>query len=343
MTENQRNRKTRASVTKKDVIQIQNMKLNHKKVNEIAKDVILAASTVYKIIQRLEEADGNVDIVVESFKKPGRKASDNTVFLQGVGEAIQADCCLTQKGICNYLNDQGVEICRSSVSTTIKKLGLGRKRAKKVADKTFSPQIIAERKRYSLRLRNIPNEKLLFLDETGFNLHSCRNYGYSPLNVPCISSVPANRGRNVSFLSVIDENRILNTNSIVGSFNSELFLVFLEECKVKKIIRKDNYVVLDNCRIHKTRDVVDFFQRNEFNFIFLPPYTPQLNPIEQVFSILKNRYYGVRPKASTSVEIISIVNNVIESMNNDVSLSFRNLYSHMRNNLDIAFNGGSLN
>lgn len=347
MSENNNNtrggdRKPRVNLTKKDVQQVKNMKEDNKKAKDIAKDVMISIATVYKIIQKLEINNGDVDKVVESFLKSGRKPNLNLDVLNKVGEAIQNDCCFTQKGIAQHLLGQSIEISQPTVCRTLKKLGVTRKRVNRVAENTLSPQLIAERKQFALKLRTIPKEKLLFLDETGFNLHTSRNYGYSPINTPCVSTVPANRGRNVSVLAIINENNVLHNNSVVGSFNGELFFRFLEECKEKNIIRKDNYVILDNARIHKTQDVMNFFTSNGFNIVFLPPYSPQLNPIEQVFSILKNRYHDVRPRARSSSEIISIVNNVIQSMNDDVSLSFRNLYEHMKTNLDIAFNGGVL-
>ena len=89
------------------------------------------------------------------------------------------------------MSNENIIISQSSVCNTLKKLDLSRKRVKKVADKTITPQLIALRRAYSLNLRTIPMDKLFFLDETGFNFHTSRNYGYSPINVPCNSYVPS--------------------------------------------------------------------------------------------------------------------------------------------------------
>ena len=103
---------------------------------------------------------------------------------------------------------------------------------KRVADRTFSPKLIAERRVYSNIVRNIPKENLL-LDEIGLNLHTSRNYGYSPINTPFLLTVPANRSINDNFLSIIIENKIIHVNSMHGSFNSVKFISFLGDVRLK--------------------------------------------------------------------------------------------------------------
>jgi len=273
-------------------------------------------------------------------QKPGPRPSENISFLQGVGQIVQNDPTLTQKGISEQLQQSGVNISRGSVCNTLKKLGLSRKRVKRVASKTITPQLIADRKSYALLLRTMPTDKLLFLDETGFNLHTSRNYGYSPINVPCNAYVPANRGKNVSFLSIINKHRILHTKSIIGSFNGDSFLMYLKECMDKGFLTTDKYIIMDNCRIHKTTNVTNFFETNNLNAIYLPPYSPQLNPIEEIFSLIKSRYHSKRPKANNAADIQRYVHEVIDEINNNTQISIESYYEHMATFLDIAFVGG---
>ena len=67
--------------------------------------------------------------------------------------------------------------------------------------------------------------------------------------------------------------------------------------------------------------------------VFLLLHSPHLNPIENVFSVIKSKYHDERTRAR------SIVITMIENMNENLSLSFKKLYDHMQRNLDIAFSG----
>ena len=133
-------------------------------------------------------------------------------------------------------------------------------------------------------------------------MQTSRNYIYS-INVPCNVYVSANRVINISFLSLINNRSILHTKSVIGSFNGNLFVTYLQECMDQGFFTRIHYIIMDNCRIHKTRDVQNFFHDNNLNFMYLPPYSPHLNPIKEIFSLVKSRYHGKRPKVNNASEI----------------------------------------
>lgn len=69
---------------------------------------------------------------------------------------------MTQRRVSEYVMGQSHEISRSTVYRYLKKLGLSRKKIRSLAENTVGPQLIAERKRYAINIRMIPQEKLLF-------------------------------------------------------------------------------------------------------------------------------------------------------------------------------------
>jgi len=75
-------------------------------------------------------------------------------------------------------------------------------------------EVIAKRKNFALKYRGVPDGNLLFLDETGFKLHTSRKFGYSPKNIPAFTLVPANRGRNISLLAIISSEKVLHNKAI---------------------------------------------------------------------------------------------------------------------------------
>jgi hypothetical protein len=68
----------------------------------------------------------------------------------------------------------------------------------------------------------------MFLDETGFNLHTTRNYGWSPTNSPLHIDVQANKGQNTTLLAAISQDLFIGAAVFDGACNSERLIDFLE-------------------------------------------------------------------------------------------------------------------
>ncbi|KAG0419680.1 Transposable element Tc3 transposase, partial [Dictyocoela muelleri] len=145
------------------------------------------------------------------------------------------------------------------------------------------------RARYGHSLVNINDNQLIFIDETGFNLHSYQRMEYSPVNTKRYINVPNSKGTNISVLCAITQNGILDFQIKIGGFKSSDILNFVETKLPLLTHENRKYVILDNASIHKTANVIESFARRNYILKFLPPYSPQLNPIEEFFSCLKSR------------------------------------------------------
>jgi transposase len=188
-------------------------------------------------------------------------------------------------------------------------------------------------------MRTILNHRLIFLDESGFNLHTSNNYGYSPKNIDAVRLMPVNRGKNVSLISILTNTGIKAFRLLEGSFNSDLFSDFLEYAWSINSFISGDIVIMDNARFHHSSNIKLWFQEKGVILRYLPPYTPQLNPIEEVFSTIKNRLHKTRPMGRTSAELIANITNVINNINGDNEINFDSYYEHMREYLDKAFRG----
>jgi len=141
------------------------------------------------------------------------------------------------------------------------------------------------------------------LDETGFNLHSTNNYGYSPANVDEIRHVPADGGRNISLIAIMSFHQFANFNFIDGAYTGETFVEFLKDCSSKNVLRAGKYLIMDNDKIHHSRLVVEYLRENGLNVILLLPCSPKLNPIEEGFSMIKANFHKIRPLSTNSEDI----------------------------------------
>jgi len=94
---------------------------------------------------------------------------------------------------------------------------------------------------------------MLFIDETGFNLHTIRNYGYSPINTP-VNVLVKPRERNVSLMAMISSTGIIHTKIRDGFCDSNFLIVFLQECIDSNnfMNSRNKIIIMDNVRFHKT-------------------------------------------------------------------------------------------
>ncbi|KAG0440869.1 hypothetical protein DMUE_1437 [Dictyocoela muelleri] len=132
----------------------------------------------------------------------------------------------------------------STVCRKINKVGLTRKRLTSVPNERNSNERINERKFFSIDVSRISNENLVFLDETGFNEHIKRAYGYSLKNTKAYITIPNNKGVNLSLLCAINSRGLIGYKYLTGSYNSNSFLGFLERLIVPYFITNQNSILI---------------------------------------------------------------------------------------------------
>ena len=124
-----------------------------------------------------------------------------------------------------------------------------------------------------------------------------------------------------------------------GAYNAEDFVDFLGALAEHFPQVRDGQVtlVMDNAPIHHAAIVRDFMTENGIEHLFLPPYSPDLNPIENVFGMIKRRYrrQGV---VNTREEIPERITTIIEGINDDPDISMAPFYERMRLYLEKARN-----
>ncbi|KAF7684940.1 hypothetical protein CDIK_4311 [Cucumispora dikerogammari] len=123
---------------------------------------------------------------------------------------VAQDNALNQRGISESMGLIGTTLSQSAVSRKLKAYQLTRKKLTLVPAKRNSPRIIELRFNYAREISLYQTSQLVFLDETGFNLHTSSNYGYFFVNTKAFRTVPANRGINISLMCSI------STNGVVG-------------------------------------------------------------------------------------------------------------------------------
>jgi transposase len=110
--------------------------------------------------------------------------------------------------------------------------------------------------------------------------------------------VPKNYGQSVSLIGAIDGSGLIASFAVQGATDTQAMLVFLKEILLP-VLKPGDCVIWDNLSVHKTRPVQQLFEKAEVELLFLPPYSPDLNPIEMCWSKMKT---FLRAKAARTYE-----------------------------------------
>lgn len=137
----------------------------------------------------------------------------------------------------------------------------------------------------------------IFLDEMGSNLALTRRYGRATPGARVHDSVPGDPGGNVSTIGAIDLKGIRTGLSVPGAIDGETMVFFVEELLAPTLKRGD-LVFMDNCPIHKLDEIEDLVDARGAGVVFLPSYSPDLNPIEHCWSKVKARLRALKPRTS---------------------------------------------
>jgi transposase len=133
------------------------------------------------------------------------------------------------------------------------------------------------------------------------NLQFARRYGRARAGNRAIGNVPKNYGASVSLIGAIDRSGLIASFAVRGATDTAAMQVFLTEILLP-VLKPGDCVVWDNLSVHKTRVVQALFEKAEVELLFLPPYSPDLNPIEMCWSKLKT---FLRAKAARTYEKLS--------------------------------------
>lgn len=142
--------------------------------------------------------------------------------------------------------------------------------------------------------------QLVFLDETWTTTSMTRRYGRAPRGQRLIASVPHGHWKTNTFLAALRQDKITAPCVIDGAVNGATFLAYVEQF-LAPALRPGDIVIMDNLGSHKVAGVSQAIEAVGARLLYLPPYSPDLNPIEQLFAKLKAR---LRKAAARSIEAL---------------------------------------
>jgi transposase len=140
--------------------------------------------------------------------------------------------------------------------------------------------------------------RLVFVDESGFNTSMARLRARAPRGERAYGKVPRNRGNNTTLIASITlEGGMGESVAVEGATDAEVFEAYVEHF-LGPALKEGQVVVLDGLGAHRTRRTRELIEDKGAELLFLPSYSPDLNPIEEAFSKIKGivRKVGARTR-----------------------------------------------
>ena len=181
-----------------------------------------------------------------------------------------------------------VTVSASTVCRVLRRNGLSRKKIQQTAKQ----RSIAYRGDFMAYALQYPYNFFVWTDEMGTDRRDqMRNFGYALRGERAICHRILTRGTRVSVMAAMTAGGVLAYECTTGSVNAEKFFDFLRGCVIPNMQpfpAQNSTLVLDNCSIHHAHSIENLLNSLSIPVLFLPPYSPDYNPIEELFSYVKS-------------------------------------------------------
>ena len=145
-----------------------------------------------------------------------------------------------------------------------------------------------KREDWERSLPGVDLERFVFLDECGINTAMARRYGRCPQGERLVDSAPAGQWQSNTLLSAMRLTGVVAAMVLDGPINGESFATYIEQSLVPELEPGD-ILVMDNLPVHKSVRVTQAIEGAGCTLVYLPPYSPDFNPIENMWSKVKAR------------------------------------------------------
>lgn len=135
-------------------------------------------------------------------------------------------------------------------------------------------------------MRSIVADRFVFVDECSTNISLSPIFARAPKGERARGKAPRNWGKNVSLICAIDAGGVKPSMSVEGAVDSKAFEIYIEHFLAPKL-KRGQIVVMDTLSVHKSKGVQRLIEGVGCELLFLPPYSPDYNPIEEAFSKVK--------------------------------------------------------
>jgi transposase len=212
------------------------------------------------------------------------------------------------RGLIRDRPDATLEECRrhlgsscslATISRALSRLGLPRKKKVPRAAEQGSPEVQEQRRAFCESLAGVGPERLVFVDECGANTAMTRRYGRAPAGQRVYSDAPGHR-ESITLTCGMRLSGALSALAFPGAMNTTIFEDYVEEVLVPEL-RPGDVVIWDNLKPHKSEEAIEAVEAAGASVVPLPPWSPDLTPIEEMISKVKDVIRAIAARTTGAV------------------------------------------
>lgn len=182
------------------------------------------------------------------------------------------------------------------------------------ASERDTPRVQQARQQYQQAVSRLDLRRCKFIDESGINLALTRLYGRAPRGERAVGSTPINYGQNVTLIGALGSGGLDALLMIEGATDGEVFRAYTERILCPTLAAGD-IVIMDNLAAHKVSGIREAIEARGAKLLYLPPYSPDLSPIERCWSKIKAalRAIGARTYRALNRAIKQALDTITEA------------------------------
>lgn len=276
----------------------------NKTIRDISADLCVANSTIWRILDRFERT-GRVTPNAATSRDHALHEHDEMLLIQMVCENPSVHLHEVQRKLHEVT---GTEASIATICRSLKRNGFSRKKVQFIALQR-SDRLRAE---YQAEVSVYDSSMLVFLDETGCKRKDAmRKFGYSLREYPAKSVRLLAKGKHYSAIGIMTTTSFLDCYVVEGTVDGDVFYHFVQSSLLPQLMpfngtNPNSVVIMDNCSIHHLHDVIKLIHSVAALVLFLPPYSPDLMPIEECFSKVKH-FLRLHEAVAQSVQDIKLL------------------------------------
>lgn len=257
--------------------------------SKIAANLNIAQSTACRIFSRFK-ITGSVSATATPKRKQYLRVLDERGEMFVIGLILDKPSLYLEE-ICHHVHDVlGVTISTPSICRLLSSYGFTRKRIRREAIQRSDTL----RGAFMAHMLMFTSDKYVFIDECGSDARDhIRNFGYALRGCRPTVRRMMSRGKRVNAIAAISNDGVLAVEYTTSTVDQEVFFDFVRSTLIPNMMPFDginsrSIAVMDNLSVHHVRVIVELFTNANILVQFLPPYSPDLNPIEETFSYIKS-------------------------------------------------------
>ena len=193
----------------------------------------------------------------------------------------------------------GVSCSLMTISRALDKLGLPRKKKVPRAQEQGSPEVQEKRREFCEKMASIDPQRLVYVDECGAHTSMTRTYGRAPVGQRVYTDTPGHWD-SITLTCGLRLGGVTAAFAFPGATNTAMFETYVEDVLVPEL-KPGDVVVWDNLKPHQSEEAVEAVEAAGACVVPLPPWSPDLTPIEEMFSKVKGAMRSLAARTTETV------------------------------------------